>query len=82
MFDSTGTADLAMLLLHEPELTLLDEPTLGLDVLAKRRMIGFLKELNRESRTTVIVTSHDMDDLEEMARRILLITHGKITCYP
>jgi len=81
VFDSTGTADLAMLL-HEPELTLLDEPTLGLDVLAKRRMIGFLKELNRESRTTVIVTSHDMDDLEEMARRILLITHGKITCYP
>ena len=70
------------MLLHEPELTLLDEPTLGLDVLAKRRMIGFLKELNRESRTTVIVTSHDMDDLEEMARRILLITHGKITCYP
>lgn len=71
-------ADVAMMLLHRPELILLDEPTLGLDVLAKRRMIGFLKELNREQGTTVIVTSHDMDDLEEMARRILLITHGKI----
>jgi ABC-2 type transport system ATP-binding protein len=71
-------ADVAMMLLHQPELILLDEPTLGLDVLAKRRMIGFLKELNRERGTTVIVTSHDMDDLEEMARRILLITHGRI----
>lgn len=71
-------ADLAMMLLHEPELILLDEPTLGMDVLAKRRMIAFLKELNKEQGTTVVVTSHDMDDLEEMAKRILLITHGKI----
>jgi ABC-2 type transport system ATP-binding protein len=70
-------ADLAMLLLHRPELILLDEPTLGLDVMAKRRMIGFLKKLNAESGTTIIVTSHDMDDLEEMARRILLISGGK-----
>jgi len=71
-------ADLAMLLLHEPELILLDEPTIGLDVLAKRQLISFLKELNREKGTTVIVTSHDMDDLEEMARRILLISNGQI----
>lgn len=70
-------ADLAMLLLHEPELILLDEPTIGLDVLAKRQIISFLKELNREKGTTVIVTSHDMDDLEEMARRILLISSGR-----
>ncbi len=72
-------ADLAMMLLHQPELILLDEPTLGLDVLAKRQMISFLKELNRELKTTIIVTSHDMDDLEEMAQRILLISNGKIT---
>lgn len=71
-------ADLAMMLLHDPELILLDEPTLGLDVLAKRRMISFLKELNRERGTTIIVTSHDMDDLEEMAQRILLISGGRI----
>lgn len=70
--------DLAMMLLHEPELILLDEPTLGLDVLAKRQMIGFLKQLNKEKNTTIIVTSHDMDDLEEMAERILLISHGAI----
>jgi ABC-2 type transport system ATP-binding protein len=71
-------ADLGMMLLHRPELILLDEPTLGLDVLAKRQMIGFLKTLNEEEGSTIIVTSHDMDDLEEMARRILLVSAGKI----
>ena len=71
-------ADLAMLLLHSPALILLDEPTLGLDVMAKRQMIGFLKQLNEQQGTTIVVTSHDMDDLEEMARRILLISNGKI----
>jgi len=71
-------ADLAMMLLHEPKLILLDEPTIGLDVLAKRQMISFLKELNREKGTTILVTSHDMDDLEEMARRIIMIESGKI----
>jgi len=71
-------ADLAMMLLHSPELILLDEPTLGLDVVAKRQMIDFLKRINREDGVTVIVTSHDMDDLEEMAQRILMISNGKI----
>ena len=71
-------ADLALMLLHEPEVILLDEPTLGLDVLAKRQMIRFLQQLNREKGTTIIVTSHDMDDLEEMARRILLLSQGKL----
>jgi ABC-2 type transport system ATP-binding protein len=71
-------ADLAMLLLHSPKLILLDEPTLGLDVMAKRQMIRFLKQLNTEAGTTIVVTSHDMDDLEEMAQRILLISDGKI----
>jgi len=71
-------ADLAMLLLHSPTLILLDEPTLGLDVVAKRQMIDFLKKINRENGVTIVVTSHDMDDLEEMARRILMISGGKI----
>jgi len=71
-------ADLALMLLHNPKLLLLDEPTLGLDVLAKRKMINFLKKINYELGTTIIVTSHDMDDLEEMAQRILLISNGKI----
>ena len=71
-------ADLGMMLLHRPQLILLDEPTLGLDVLAKRRIIGFLKQLNESEGTTIIVTSHDMDDLEEMTRRIILLSNGKI----
>jgi len=71
-------ADLAMMLLHSPELIILDEPTLGLDVVAKRQMIEFLKKINRENGVTIIVTSHDMDDLEEMAQRILMISGGKI----
>ena len=71
-------ADLAMMLLHGPELILLDEPTLGLDVVAKRQMIEFLKRINREEGVTIIVTSHDMDDLEEMAQRILMIASGRM----
>jgi len=71
-------ADLAMMLLHSPEIILLDEPTLGLDVVAKRQMIDFLKRINRDNGVTIIVTSHDMDDLEEMAERILMISSGKI----
>jgi len=71
-------ADLAMMLLHSPTLILLDEPTLGLDVVAKRQMIDFLKKVNRENGVTIVVTSHDMDDLEEMAERILMISNGKI----
>lgn len=71
-------ADLGLMLLHDPELIFLDEPTLGLDVLAKRQMIDFLKRINREQRTTIVVTSHDMDDLEEMAQRIVLLSRGQI----
>lgn len=71
-------ADLGLMLLHNPELIFLDEPTLGLDVLAKRQMIGFLKRINREQNTTIVVTSHDMDDLEEMAQRIVMLSGGEV----
>jgi ABC-2 type transport system ATP-binding protein len=71
-------ADLALALLHEPEVLLLDEPTLGLDVLAKRNILRAIKEINRERRVTVVVTSHDMGDLEELAGRIVLIQRGAI----
>lgn len=71
-------ADLAMMLLHSPAIILLDEPTLGLDVVAKRQLIDFLKKINREKGVTIIVTSHDMDDLEEMAERILMISNGTL----
>ena len=71
-------ADLALALLHEPEILFLDEPTLGLDVLAKRDDPGFIKELNRERSVTVMVTSHDMAELEQLAGRIVMIHQGKI----
>ena len=70
-------ADLGLALLHEPEILFLDEPTLGLDVLAKRKVLQFVKELNRTRNVTVMVTSHDMADLEQLAARIVLIDHGR-----
>jgi ABC-2 type transport system ATP-binding protein len=71
-------ADLALALLHEPEILLLDEPTLGLDVLARRRILSFIRELNRERAVSVIVTSHDMAELEQLAGRIVLLHQGEI----
>ena len=71
-------ADLALALLHEPELLLLDEPTIGLDVLAKRRILQFIKDLNRDRGVTVLVTSHDMAELEQLAGRIVMIRQGRI----
>src|ERR1051325_10133937 len=71
-------ADLGLALLHEPELLLLDEPTLGLDVLARRRILSFIKELNRADGVSVVVTSHDMAELEQLAGRIVLLHEGQI----
>ena len=71
-------AELGMLLLHDPELIFLDEPTLGLDVLAKKKLIAFLRHINEELGRTILVTSHDMDDLQEMARRIVLLNRGVV----
>jgi ABC-2 type transport system ATP-binding protein len=71
-------ADLGLALLHEPELLLLDEPTLGVDVLARRRILSFIKELNRADGVSVVVTSHDMAELEQLAGRIVLLHAGQI----
>ncbi len=71
-------ADLALALLHEPEILFLDEPTLGLDVLARRRILAFVREVNRARGVTVVVTSHDMDELEQLAARIVLLHRGAI----
>lgn len=71
-------AELGLALLHEPELLFLDEPTLGLDVLAKRTVLGFIKDLNRERGVTVMITSHDMAELEQLAGRIVMIDHGAL----
>jgi ABC-2 type transport system ATP-binding protein len=70
--------DLAAAMLYEPRILYLDEPTIGLDVLAKERIRSFIEQINRERKTTVILTTHDLGDVERLCRRILLIDHGKI----
>src|SRR5579863_9652321 len=70
--------DLAASLLHNPPLLFLDEPTIGLDVVAKDRIREFLKEINRTERTTVLLTTHDLADIEELCRRIIIIDKGKV----
>ena len=70
--------DLAASLLHSSPLLYLDEPTIGLDVVAKDHIREFLKEVNRTERTTVLLTTHDLSDIEELCRRIIIIDKGRI----
>src|SRR5262245_6890263 len=70
--------DLAAVMLYEPRILYLDEPTVGLDVVAKDRMLTFIAEVNRESATTIILTTHDLQDVERLCRRIILIDHGRV----
>jgi len=70
--------DLAAALLHEPSVLFLDEPTIGLDVVAKARMREFLARLNRERGVTVLLTTHDMADIERLCSRMLIIDHGRV----
>jgi len=71
-------ADLAAALLHDPKILYLDEPTIGLDVVAKEKIREFMKEINRERGVTVILTTHDMQDIEKMCERMILIDKGTV----
>jgi ABC-2 type transport system ATP-binding protein len=70
--------DLAAALLHEPPILYLDEPTIGLDLVAKTRIREFLAELNRSTGVTILLTTHDLADIERLCRRIVVIDHGRI----
>lgn len=71
-------AELCGSILHRPQILFLDEPTLGLDVIAKRRIRQFLRRINREQGTTLILTSHDMVDIENVSDRVIVINQGKL----
>ena len=70
--------ELMAALLHRPEIVFLDEPTIGLDVVAKARVRTFLGEINRLRGTTILITSHDMDDIEALCSRVMIVNHGRI----
>lgn len=71
-------ADLCAALLHNPPIVFLDEPTIGLDAIAKQNMRKFVKKINERRETTVILTTHDMGDIEKLCRQVIVIDKGKI----
>jgi ABC-2 type transport system ATP-binding protein len=70
--------DIAAALLHDPEVVYLDEPTIGLDVVSKARLRDFLRETNRERGVTVLLTTHDLVDIERLCSRVMVIDHGSL----
>jgi ABC-2 type transport system ATP-binding protein len=71
-------ADLCAALLHDPALLFLDEPTIGLDVVAKERIRQFILHINRHRGTTVILTTHDLSDVEKLCERVMIIDRGRL----
>jgi ABC-2 type transport system ATP-binding protein len=70
--------ELTAALLHDPEVVFLDEPTIGLDVVAKARVREFLAEVNKERGVTVLLTTHDLTDIERLCSRLLILDHGRV----
>jgi ABC-2 type transport system ATP-binding protein len=71
-------ADLCAAMLHDPVILFLDEPTIGLDVVAKERIRRFIQTINRERGTTLILTTHDLLDVEKLCERVMIIDHGRL----
>ncbi|MET8896375.1 ABC transporter ATP-binding protein [Streptomyces albogriseolus] len=70
--------DIAAALLHDPEVLYLDEPTIGLDVVSRTRVREFLRQVNAERSTTVLLTTHDLQDIEQVCSRVMVIDHGRL----
>jgi ABC-2 type transport system ATP-binding protein len=70
--------DIAAALLHDPEILYLDEPTIGLDVISKGRLRDFLRRVNRERQVTLLLTTHDLQDIEQLCSRVMVIDHGTL----
>ncbi|MGW7004079.1 ABC transporter ATP-binding protein [Streptomyces sp. NPDC054933] len=71
-------ADIAAALLHDPDVLYLDEPTIGLDVVSKAKVREFLRQVNGERGTTVLLTTHDLTDIEQLCSRVMVIDHGRL----
>ncbi|MCR4581210.1 MAG: ABC transporter ATP-binding protein [Bacilli bacterium] len=69
--------EIAASLLHNPKVLFLDEPTIGLDAVSKIQVRNFIKEINKKDKVTIILTSHDMSDIEALTNRVIVIGHGK-----
>jgi ABC-2 type transport system ATP-binding protein len=70
--------DIAAALLHDPEILYLDEPTIGLDVVSKGRLREFLRQVNAERQVTLLLTTHDLQDIEQLCSRVMVIDHGSL----
>jgi len=70
--------EIAAAFIHDPRVVYLDEPTIGLDVMVKEKIRTFIKDLNREKRTTIILTTHDLQDIEDVSNRVIIIDGGRL----
>jgi ABC-2 type transport system ATP-binding protein len=70
--------ELTAALLHDPAIVYLDEPTIGLDVVSKAKVREFLAHINRERRVTIVLTTHDLDDVEQLCSRLVVVDQGRV----
>jgi len=70
--------DIAAALMHDPDVLYLDEPTIGLDIVSKVKVREFLRELRADKGTTILLTTHDLTDIEQLCSRVMVIDHGRL----